>query len=111
MAFTEGSDDGVLNGATEEEIVPAPAASTRRLVKNITICNVDTVANEVLVYVKSAGGNRFLCKITLAVKDSLVFGEEDYIVLDATTKSVCAKMSGAHTTTAPDWNSCWADAS
>lgn len=109
MAFTEGANDGALNGTTEVTLVAAPAAATRRIVKSVTICNVDTVANEILVYVLNGASLRYLCKATLAVKDSLVFGEEDFIVLDGTGKSLRAKMGAAVTTTNPDFNACYAD--
>lgn len=109
-ACTPGANDGTLNDTTEVVLVAAPsAAGVQRVVKSVTIWNADTVANTVKVYVKNSSSTRFLCQITLAVGDSLVFGEEDYIVLDSTAKSLCAKMSGSHTTTQPDFNACWAD--
>lgn len=109
VTLTETASDGTLNGSTEVTLVAAPAASHRIVVKNLTIWNADTVANVIKVYVKNSTDLRYLCQITLAVGDSLVFGEEDFIVLDGTGKSLRAKMGGAVTTTNPDYNVCWAD--
>ena len=44
-AFTEGASDGVLNGTSSVTLVAAPASSTRRVIKNITIENRDTASD------------------------------------------------------------------
>ena len=41
-AFTEGATDGALNGTSSVTLVAAPASSTRRAIKTITIENKDT---------------------------------------------------------------------
>ena len=43
-AFTEGASDGALNGTNSVTLVAAPASSTRRVIKSITIENKDTAA-------------------------------------------------------------------
>ncbi len=68
--FTEGANDGTLNGATPVTIVAAPAASTRRVVKSITIQNRDTAPVIVTLRYVSAGGIRQIWKGTLAVGDT-----------------------------------------
>lgn len=69
--FTEGSNDGTLNSTTPVTIVAAPAASTRRIIKSITIMNRDTAAVVVTLNLVSAGGTRQIVKVTLAVGDTL----------------------------------------
>ena len=54
--FVEGASDGALNGAADVTIISAPAASTRRVVKQITIENKDT--------------QRTIAKVTLNVGDT-----------------------------------------
>jgi hypothetical protein len=109
MAFTEGSTDGTLNSTTPVTLVAAPAASTRRVVKCINVQNRDTVAVTLTVNYVSAGGTRQIWKGTLSVNDTIVFGEEDLYVLDATTKSITGVLAGAITTSQPDYVSTWAD--
>jgi len=41
-SFTPGSNNGSLNGVTAVTLVAAPAASTQRIIKDITIYNKDT---------------------------------------------------------------------
>ncbi len=42
--FTEGANDGAFNGTSQVTLVSAPAASTRRVIKSLTIKNRDTAA-------------------------------------------------------------------
>jgi len=69
-AFTEGSNDGALNGTTSVTLVASPAAATRRVVKNITIFNKDTAAVTVTVSYNANGTLRDIAKVTLAVGDT-----------------------------------------
>ncbi len=108
MAFTEGSNDGTLNGTTAVTVVASPAASTRRIVKTITIQNRDTAAVTITLRFISGANTRQLAYVTLAVNEVLVWG--DLIILDATNKSVTAVMSGAAATTNPDFTSHYGDA-
>lgn len=109
MAFTPGGDDGTLNGTTPVTLVSAPAASTQRIVKTITIQNIDTAVVTVILRKVSAGGTRQLWEGDLDVNDTLIF--DDSVVLDDTGSSITAVMSGAATTTNPDYTSSFADAS
>ena len=108
MAFVEGGNDGTLNGVNEVVIVAAPAGATRRIVKTITIANVDTAAVTIELRLKNAANLRVMWAGTLAVGDTLIFS--DAIVLDATNKSITALMSGAADTDDPDFTSTWGDA-
>ncbi len=108
MAFTEGGNDGTLDGVNEVTIVAAPAAATRRLVRTITISNVDTTIVTVELRLKETANLRVLWAGDLRVGDSLVFTE--VIVLDTTAKSITALMDGAAATNDPDFTSSWGDA-
>ena len=69
-AFTEGSTDGALNGTSSVTLVAAPASSTRRVVKNITIYNKDTAAVTITVSFNNNSTLRNIVKVTLAVGDT-----------------------------------------
>lgn len=63
-ALTEGMAHGEL-AATSADLVTAPAASTRRVVRNITIYNADTVEHTILLALVDGATTRPLWKITL----------------------------------------------
>jgi len=111
MAFTEASNDGTLNGTTPVTIVAAPAASTRRLVRTITIYNADTVSATVTVSFVSGANTRIILKTTLASGATLILGNTsgEIFILNATNKSMTAVLSAAITTTQPDFTSHYAD--
>jgi hypothetical protein len=68
--FTEGANDGALNGTSEVTLVAAPAASTRRTIKSITVENKDTAAVTVTISYNNNGTLRTLYKVTLNVGDT-----------------------------------------
>jgi len=70
--LTEGASDGALNGTSLVTIASAPAASTRRVIKWITIQNKDTAAVTVTIsYANSSGStSRQIAKVTLQVNDT-----------------------------------------
>jgi hypothetical protein len=68
--FTEGANDGALNGTSPVTLVAAPAAATRRIVKSITIENKDTADVTVTVSYNNNGTLRTIAKVTLAVGDT-----------------------------------------
>lgn len=107
MAFTEASNDGALNGTTEVTVVPSPGASTRRLVRNVTIQNRDTAAVTLTLRYKDGASTRQLWKGSLAPGDTLI--DETMRVLDATNKSIAAVLAGAPATTNPDFVATYAD--
>jgi hypothetical protein len=65
-AFTEGATDGVLNGTADVTVCAAPAASTRRIVKAMTIHNRDTAAVTINIKYDNSGTQRRLTAVTLA---------------------------------------------
>lgn len=68
--FTEGANDGALNGTTDVTLVSAPASSTRRVIKSITIENRDTAAVTVTIKYDNNGTQRIIARVTLAVGDT-----------------------------------------
>lgn len=69
--FTEGSTDGILNGTSAVTVVAAPASSTRRIVKSLTIQNQDTAAVTVILQYNNNGTTRQIAKFTLSVNDTM----------------------------------------
>ena len=69
-SFTEGANDGTLNGTTSVTLVAAPAASTRRTIKSITIENKDTAAVTITVSYNNNSTLRTIAKVTLNVGDT-----------------------------------------
>lgn len=68
--FVEGSSDGALNGTNSVTLIAAPAASTRRVIKTITIENKDTAAVTVTVSLNNNSTLRTIAKVTLNVGDT-----------------------------------------
>lgn len=68
--FVEGGSDGALNGTNSVTLIAAPAASTRRVIKTITIENKDTAAVTVTVSLNNNSTLRTIAKVTLNVGDT-----------------------------------------
>lgn len=69
-ALVEGANDGALNGTTGVTLVAAPAASTRRVIKWITIQNKDTAAVTVTITYDTSGTGKQIAKVTLQPNDT-----------------------------------------
>lgn len=69
-SFTEGANDGVLNGTTAVTAVSAPAASTRRIINTITVENNDTAAVTITIGYLNTANTRVIAKVTLQVGDT-----------------------------------------
>jgi hypothetical protein len=72
-ATTPASSNLLSNGITAVTAVAAPAASTQRQLKILTVYNNDTVSVTVTVQYNDNGTNRILTKTTLAVGDTLQY--------------------------------------
>ena len=72
-AFTEGSQDGAFNSTTEVTLVSAPAASTRRTIKNVTVYNSDTASVTFTIKYNDNGTKRNVKAVTLAAGESWDF--------------------------------------
>jgi len=73
--FTEGSSDTVTNNTTAVTVVAAPAASTQRIIREITIYNADTVSATVTLQYNNNGTIRIIKKKTLTAGESWIFSE------------------------------------
>lgn len=69
-SLTEGAQDGALNGTSDVTVVSAPASSTRRVIKWITIENKDTAAVTLTIKYDNNGTQRIIANVTLAVGDT-----------------------------------------
>lgn len=100
-AFTPGSDDGQITTGTTTTIIAAPAASTQRQVKSISLRNVDTAANVVTVQKANAGNTRGWIKVTLAAGEWLHYTDaEGWVKFDANGQRQTAVVTIAP---APSW--------
>jgi hypothetical protein len=68
--FVEGANDGALNGTSSVTLVAAPSASTRRIIKTITIENRDTAAVTLTISYNNNGTLRTVAQVTLAIGDT-----------------------------------------
>ena len=68
--FTEGSNDGALNGTTPVTLVAAPGASTQRVVKSIAIQNRDAAPVTITISYNNNTTLRQIAVVTLAVGDT-----------------------------------------
>jgi hypothetical protein len=72
-AFTPGESDTATNSTTGVTAVAAPAASTQRQIKSISVYNADTVAATVTIRYNNNSTLRTIVKVTLSVGDTLSF--------------------------------------
>ena len=102
MALTPTNNFGSLNGTSSVDLVAAPASSTRRVIRSVHICNIDTVSHTITVRLTNSGTHYTLYKVTLAANETLLLGGyQETIVLDATTESLTAITNATATTTEP----------
>lgn len=78
--FLPGSLDGLTTGVTTLAMVPAPAASTQRQIKGLSIYNIDTVPATLLVSINNVTVIRTIIKVTLLADESLIFNGDDFKV-------------------------------
>lgn len=102
MSFTEIGQEGALNGTTPVTIVSVPSSGQRKLVNKINIHNRDTASVTVTVSKNKNATLRRLIRVTLEPDDTLIY--DSIIVLDATDESVEAVLSGAPSTSNPDYD-------
>lgn len=107
MAFTEISDSGATNSTSNVTVVSAPASSTRRVVRNITVYNADTVSAIVFIIYNNNGTQRTIVKQSIAAGETLAY--TDILILDSTLKKIDVKLNSAITTNQLDWTTHYAD--
>lgn len=69
--------DTATNNTTAVTAVAAPAAGKTRVIKALTVNNVDTAAATVKVQINNNGTIRLIVKATLAVDETLQYSSED----------------------------------
>lgn len=74
-AYTPGPTDTTTNNTTAVDVVPAPAASTQRVVDYFSIFNEDTVDATVTFRLNNNGTTRTIIKVTLATGERLEYAE------------------------------------
>lgn len=75
-SLTEASSSALLNNTTPVTIVGSPAASTRRVVKEITVYNNDTADVELTLQYNFNSVIRIFRKVTISVGDSYILSED-----------------------------------
>lgn len=99
-AFTEGANNGVLNGANEVTIVAAPAASTRRMIREMTIYNADTVAHTLTISLLVTATYTIIRKVAIGIGGTYVFSN-DASSNDASSFDMAATINTATAKTTP----------
>lgn len=80
-AFTPGASQTITTGSTAVDIVAAPAASTQRAVKFISVYNADTAAHTYTFRYNDNGTTRILFAPLLAVGQSATYCNGQWSVL------------------------------
>lgn len=101
--ITPAGSQGAFTGTTAVTIVAAPGASQQHVVTFVKFYNRDTVSHDFTLRF-DANGTNYDHKVTsVAAGEWVEFGEEDRIVLDATTDILKAFTDATATTTEPFW--------
>lgn len=97
-AYTPIENDGATNDTTAVTMVAAPAASTQRQIKFLSVQNEDTVNATVIIQYNDNGTTRRISKFTLSPDDTLLYTDgEGMRVLDS-TGSLKQSSSGSSVT-------------
>lgn len=95
--FNPYSTNGASNNTSVVTIMAAPAASTQRQLKEVSIFNADTQNTTVTVQLNSGGTTRIICRINLSINETLFYIDTDgfYVMsangaLKTTVKTVLA---------------------
>ncbi|MDB5184445.1 MAG: fibronectin type domain protein [Candidatus Saccharibacteria bacterium] len=81
--FVPASSDTITTGTTAVTVVAAPAASTQRQVKSMTIYNADTAAATVTVRLKNSATVRIMVSVALQAGHTLQYGENSWTVINS----------------------------
>ena len=100
-AFTEGSQDGTLNGTSTVTVCAAPSASTRRIIKSINFHNTDDAEVTITLIYNSNSTLRTLATIVLGVNerwssdDNPIFGERTVdVVSNVASSTILGRTTG-----------------
>lgn len=93
-AYTPISSDTATNSTTAVTIVAAPAASTQRQIKLLTVYNADTASATVTIQLNNNGTLRPLVVVALAVGSTLIYADgEGWRVLTSAGAVVTSTLS------------------
>jgi hypothetical protein len=103
--LAEKNENGTLNGTSEVTVVAAPASAHTKVLRNVRICNEDASASITLTLQLADSANRrtMINAQVLAPLEVVIWDATEN--LDATTKSVIAKLAAANPSTAPSYSS------
>lgn len=94
-AFTPGSAQGKVSSVTETTIVAAPAASTQRQVKMLTVINTGSATNTVTLQRDVSGTNYVVFKVALLPNEAVHYTDgQGFVVFDSAGR---AKQSPSET--------------
>jgi hypothetical protein len=106
-SFTEGSNQVSSNGVSEVTLVAVPSGSNKRIVRNITAYNSDTVTHSLLIRMKDTSTTYSL--VTVNLISGATWSSGDILVLDATDEVIRAYLGEAITTTQVNYTLHYAD--
>lgn len=72
-AYTPAQNNGTTNNTTAVTLVAAPAASTQRQVKFLSVFNADTVSATVTIQLNDNATTRTIFKVVLATGETLIY--------------------------------------
>lgn len=75
--FVPSGSDGATSGTGNVTVVAAPAGSTQRNIKQVTVYNRDTVADNILVKLVNGVNTRILAKVNLQVGEMLQYSDAE----------------------------------
>ena len=111
--FTKGSSQGASNGSTAVDVVSAPAASTRRVVKAISFYNANATDPRTVTFYYDDNGTAYtIAKFTLQAgqswySETASTEEKGATILDATNRSIQFSIDVAGSDV--QYTAAWAD--
>lgn len=69
-SFVEGSWQGTSSSSSDSNVVPAPGANTRRVIKSVTLYNSSSEVKEVVLVFKDGGNEVIISKASLAPNET-----------------------------------------
>ena len=100
--YTPWRTSAATNSTTDVNIVPAPAASTQRVVDCISIYNKDTVSATVTVKLDANGTEYILAKATVLSGERLEYSDSEWFRVLGTDGSLKTVIFGANTPVSSD---------
>jgi hypothetical protein len=111
MPFLEIGFEGDFSGVTPVDIVVSPASSTRRLVKVVSVCNVDTIAHNIILRKSVGAGPTVRDLVRVLLQPGEDFQYDKLTILDNTNEKIVGLLGEAIATTNPTFDAAFADVS